>query len=74
MSAFVIPVVICAVVAWGPEDTWDAAGIVFAIALVALGYELFLANRRIDALLKLHERLERRMENVQGSTPNEDPQ
>jgi hypothetical protein len=71
MSSFLVPVAISVVAVWGPDDRWVAASIVFGIALLVTSYELFWTNKRIDALLELHEQLERRIGKTQQAAASD---
>ncbi len=71
ISGFLVPTVIFAVIIWGPEDRWVVAGIVFAVALLSASYELFRTNKRIDALMRLQETLQRRFDRIQEAAESD---
>ncbi len=73
ITGFLVPTAIFAVIIWGPEDRWVVAGIVFAIMLLSTNFELFRTNKRIDALMRLHETLQRRFDKAQETAESNRP-
>lgn len=58
----VLMLIVVLTIQWGPRDRWQTGILILTGGLIIVGYEIGRVNRRLDALLQLHEELEEKIE------------